>query len=225
MTCDSLASTCLEKWTRFAQNVERPVACVFCCHPRVWLNGWRYRSASVWHNEQVVHVVDIPCRRTKCASCKQSWVLRPPEVCTRRHYQPCVISAALSQYLFDSKASYPSVAIRFGSTCRTIGRWLQSITTCVEPSSLVRQLVFILNVPIVPAVLPVRSMERKGRSLAKQKLLTQVAEVLGCLEAWAQALGLEPPGLRAWSQATSIPPCTDLSHVLHSPTMPKDNLR
>jgi hypothetical protein len=117
-----------------------------------------------------------------------------------------VVAVVVSQYLFDAVASLPSVARLVGCACRTVGRWLHSVATCVQPSALVRALVSVLNAPVVPSVLPVLSMERKARSLAKQTLLNQAAEALACLEAWAQGHGLEPPGLMAWSQAQSVPP-------------------
>ncbi len=115
-----------------AAGVEKPSACVFCCHPTVWWNGSRERAVTVLLGVVVLDVAKIFCRRVRCAQCKKSWTLRPPWMTAQRQIQLSVVAMAVAKVMF---AQQEPAKVRFVSqeaaakvvrcSRRAVGRWVR----------------------------------------------------------------------------------------------------
>jgi hypothetical protein len=167
---------------------------VYCGHERIWRNGCRKRSATVLTEDgEIVHVPELECPRVKCARCKKSWTLRPPELMARRHYQLSVVAEACGQYLCDADTSLGSAASRATATRWSVARWLRWLSEVLDPAELGRRLLTIIGAPILPRV---PAVPRKSSCTTQRTMmLERAASVLALTEALAQALGREPPGL------------------------------
>jgi hypothetical protein len=116
-----------------AAGVEKPLACVFCCHSRVWWNGDRGRAVTVLVLDLVLHVAGIRCRRVRCAKCKTSWTLRPEWITPQRQVQLTVVAMVVAKVLFNQQeagakepfVSQESAGKAVGCSRRTVGRWLR----------------------------------------------------------------------------------------------------
>lgn len=183
-------------WDTFVRKVEKPSACIFCGHRRVWWNGGRTRSASVRTSEGNIHLAQVRCRRVKCADCLRSWVLRPPGIAPHRHYQLCVVASAVSHYLFDREATQATVAQEHQCSERTVGRWMRWIARVAEPAILQRMLLEATRNPILVPFREVANLARKARNAARLEILPRAARVLAAFETLGAAMGMEPPGLR-----------------------------
>jgi hypothetical protein len=185
-----------QRWRRCYETAEKPERCIYCGGTRINFNGSRKRSASVLVLMVVVHVAEILCRRVKCAACRKSWTLRPPELVAHKHFQLCVVARAVSRYLFEPAGTLTGMASEHGCSRRTVKRWLVWTSSIAEPATLLRKVVEATDAPLVPRLCQVERLSRKARTPLGQ-LLRQAAEVLGLMERLGSAWGLEPPGLRA----------------------------
>lgn len=183
------------RWERFADTVARPGGCLWCGHPRVLWNGFRIRSASVWGAGRVVHLPRIRCRRVRCQACRRSWTLRPRGLMPQRHYQLSVIAEAMASYLLEPESSQAGVARAMGCARRTVGRWLRWLAGVAEPRDLQRHLLAVSQEPVLPSLGGALVKIDAVRDAVRRQLLERAAEILSLIEALAQALGLEPPGL------------------------------
>jgi hypothetical protein len=140
-----------EAWDRFYETAARPKACLFCGGEGVWWDGTRVRTASVRAGGITVHVAGIRCRRVCCAerACGKSWCLYPPGLAPRRHFQACVVSAALQDYLYAPDASQERTAQRHGCVRRTLGRWVRWVAGLAEPSALEERTLAASGEPIL----------------------------------------------------------------------------
>jgi len=186
-------------WECFCRTVARPAACPVCCGTRIWWNGFGERSASVRLGDETFHVSGIRFRRVLCAdsACRHRWSLLPPGLAPRRHFQSCVVSAAVQEYLFAPGASQESTAHRHGCSRRALGRWIGWLAGLVEPAVIQERILAAQGEPILAPVRAVARLARKARSQARSKVLEAAALVLCHLEALAAALGLAPVGLRS----------------------------
>lgn len=189
------ARSIVERLLRWSKEAVRPRRCVYCEHERIWFNGRRKRSATVLTEDgEIVHVPELECPRVKCARCKKSWTLRPPELMARRHYQLSVVAEACGQYLSDADTSLESVAGRVTATRWSVGRWLKWLSEVLDPAELGRRLLAIVGAPILPRA---PAFSRTSRCTERTMMLERAASVFALTEALAQVLGREPPGLSA----------------------------
>jgi hypothetical protein len=182
----------------FAQEVAKPVACIFCGSPHVRWNGKRLRSASVLSDDGVIHLIEICCRRAKCGAkdCLRGWSLRPPGLAPHKHYQLCVVASAVSSYLFAPETNQAAVAQTHECSERMMGRWLHWVSEIADPAILQRRVIEVAKEVILVPVRDVENLARKARNAIRQEILPRAAQVLASFEALGMALGLEPPGLR-----------------------------
>lgn len=185
-------------WDEFAETVARPEGCPVC-GARVWWDGFSQRTASVRRGGKTVHVDGIRCHRARCADsgCKYRWCLFPPGLGPRRHFQACVVTDAVQEYLFSEDASQASTAERHGCSRRTLGRWLSWLAGLAEPAVIQERILDAQDQPVLAPVRAVTNLLRKACSEASRKLLETAALVLAHFEGLAMAMGLEPPGLRS----------------------------
>jgi len=192
-----------EGWDRFYETAARPEACLFCGGERaVWWNGTRVRTASVRAGGTTVHVAGIRCRRVRCAepACGKSWCLYPPGLAPRGHFQPCVVSAALQDYLYAPDASQERTAQRHGCVRRTLGRWVRWVAGLAEPCVLEARTLAAAGEPILAPLRDVADLARKARGEAQRAVLESAALVLALLEGLAGHSGLP---LRLWEACSS----------------------
>lgn len=187
-----------KRWHEFAETVGRPDGCPIC-NARVWWDGTRTRTASVRLSGKTVHIGGICCRRARCADdgCSHRWCLFPPGLGPRRHFQACVVSEAVQEYLFAPDASQESTAERYECSRRTLGRWVGWLAGLAEPAVIQERILVAQDEPVLAPLRAVTSLFRKTCSEVARKLLETAALVLAHLEALAMARGLEPPGLRS----------------------------
>lgn len=186
-----------ERWRWYYENVQRPGQCIYCGGARINFNGSRKRSASVLIVAAVVYLAELCCRRVKCAECKKSWTLRPPELVAHKHFQLCVTARAVSRYLFDPDSTLSGVGSEHNCSRKTVKRWLGWTAAMAEPAVLMRKLVEAADAPLVPRLRAVGRLARKARNAVGRGVLERAAEVLALMECLCSAWGLEPPGLRA----------------------------
>jgi len=186
-----------EQWQRYYETVPRPKRCLLCSGDRIYFNGSRCRSASVWADDQVVYISDFVCRRVKCNQCRHSWTLRPPGVIAHKHFQLCVLSRAMSDYLFDPGSKFSAVGQAYRCSRKTVKRWVCWTANIASVDHLLGQIVLAADAPILPRLGQVTGLCRKARDAAMQKVMKTAAQVLSLLECLCSALQLEPPGLKA----------------------------
>jgi len=186
-----------ERWRGFYENGEKPGHCIFCGGIRINFNGSRKRSASVLILAVVVYLAEVCCRRVKCADCRKSWTLRPPELVAHKHFQLCVVARATSSYLFEPEATLTGVGSEHNCSRHTVKRWLGWTAALAEPAILLGKVLEAVEAPLLPRLRPVERPARKAGNAAGRLVLRRAAEVLGLLEDLCSAWELEPPGLRA----------------------------
>ena len=184
-----------ESWDCFYEARRRPGACPECRASRVWWNGSPSRAASALVDGAVCHFRDVRCRRAKCRSCGNRWVVRPPGISPNRHYQLCVVAHAVSGYLFGERVTQAKVAQEHDCSERTVGRWLRWAGQVASPVALQREILEASG-PILPAIPAVANLARKARTAVRRQIVTRAAQILSLLEALGMARCLEPPGLR-----------------------------
>jgi hypothetical protein len=184
-----------EQWDLYLERVEKPGSCIFCEGDRLYWNGYRERSASVLIGDEVVYLVDILCKRVKCAEpeCSKSWTLRPPGLMPRRHYQLCVVAHGLMKFFSDSHETLTSVAEAHCCSRRTVGRWMHWITGIAEPSDLLCRLYHISKQAALISVFKVYEIFKK----TPNKIVFHGTVKNFCfLEALGRPYGYAPPGFR-----------------------------
>ena len=186
-----------ESCRRYYENAEKPRRCIFCQAGRIAWNGSRRRSASVMILTAVVYFAELCCRRVKCSECKKSWTLRPPGLVAHKHFQLCVVSKALTQYLFEEPGTLSSVGSRYQCSRKTVKRWVYWTAAIAEPAILLHQVLVATDAPVLPRLRKVAQVCKKARDAVMQKVVKRAAEVLGLMECLCSAWQLEPPGLRA----------------------------
>lgn len=139
----------------------------------------------------LVYLAGLTCRRVKCASCKVSWVLRPPGVIAHKQYQADVVALALAEYLL-AKRSQEQVAARIGCSRRTVGRWIGWTAEMAEPDVLAAELLRATDEPVLPRAQGVPGIAW-DEAMAPRP--SRAGDVLGLMEALASAWGLAAPGL------------------------------
>lgn len=184
------ATSCKDRWQEFFDRNEVPKSCRSCGDPHVARNGTAERSAIVREADETATIDEIPLRRVRCRECRRSWRLYPPGLLPRRRFQLCVVSEAVSTYLFDPAATRPAVAAVATCAVRTVGRWLHWLAGVAEPAHVQARLVEVLDEVVVPLFFDVVI-----RNEAVGGLLRRAAANLVLIEALARALGLAPPGL------------------------------
>lgn len=187
------AATLKQKWAEFFDTVARPTGCEACGSDRVAWNGHGTRTASVHVGGRTEFLDDIRCRRVRCGTCRVSWMLRPSGLQARRHYQPCVVEAATSEYV-SGETIRASVAQRHGCSRRTLGRWLGRLAA-MGTSRLSAWLAALTDRPLRLPLRRVVDLQRKAGTTAGRCRLELAAEVLGLVTALGEAMGLEPPVL------------------------------
>jgi len=183
-------TSCAAVWREFFDRDEIPAACRSCGDPHVTRDGTAERSAIVRQGEATVAIDGIRLRRVQCGECDTSWRLYPPGLLPRRRYQLCVVSEAVSTYLFDPEATRPAVAEVATCAVRTVGRWFRWVAGVAEPAQLQARLVEVLDEVVVPLFPDVVI-----RNHAVGGLLRRAATNLVGIETLARAIGLAPPGL------------------------------
>lgn len=175
---------------------QRPIECIFCHSTRVWWNGRSERTASVIQGDHVKHVTGIVQRRARCASCRDSWIVRLLKMFPARHFQLEVVAEALAQYLFNANATQHGVAAWATCAVRTLRRWIGWVGSVTTPRELVARLVELTGQP-VRLKNPMGETLQKGACASRRLLARTAGWNLVLLEAIGAAIGLEPPGLRA----------------------------
>jgi hypothetical protein len=190
MNPESLREKLMACFEAFAEDLERPRGCIQCSSADpVWWNGWRIRSVSLYSGDQMIYLPKVRLRLVRCPRCRSSWTLWPPGLIPHRHYQPCVVSHALSQ-LLGSGASEEQVAAAVGCARQTVGRWLRWIATLAEPATLARRLLQATGEPVVPSLAWAQRHLEAVRDATRRALLERAAEVLTLLEALATVQGV-----------------------------------
>jgi hypothetical protein len=169
-----------QRWEEVTERADRPTACVFCGHGRVWWNGFRVRTATVLVASVVVFLNGVRCRRVKCArkGCRRSWTVHPEGVMPRRHYQLSVVAPAMTRHLLEG-ISQERVAEEHTCSRRTVSRWLHWLGDVAEPGALARRLMEASEVPVLPGA------------------AWRAAENLCLFEALGAAMGMGSPGLQS----------------------------
>lgn len=191
-----------EEWDRFFETVEKPGSCIFCWCSQIYWNGQRERTASVLIEDKVAYLIDLLCRRVKCANgeCKKSWTLRPPGLMPRRHYQLCVVAHGTNEFLFHPHSTITSVAHEHQCSRRSVGRWLKWIGEIADPSKLIRRLFFVSKEREVTSKSKISEMIRKAANVGK-KAFQRTTKNFCILEALGMAYRYEPPGFRGMIEA------------------------
>lgn len=187
----------VQQWRRYYETVPRPKQCLFCSGQRIHFNGSRCRSASVWSDEQVVYISDFVCRRVKCKQCHCGWTLRPPGMVAHKHYQLCVLSRAVGDYLFDPVGTLSAVGQAYRCSRQTVKRWVCWSAGIASAEYLLSQIVSASDAPLLPRLGQVTELCRKARESTTQKVMKTAAQVLSLMECLCSGWQLEPPGLKA----------------------------
>jgi transposase-like protein len=182
----------------------RPSTCVSCNGGRIWFDGWRVVHTIVLDDGQRHRFEQgLPLQRVVCASCDQSWVLRPAWLYPHRSFEPDVAEAAALAYLTEPAATYAAVAKAFGCATSTAWRWVSWVAGLGEPATVVAATARID--PATPAAdLVPREVPQdhpKARSEARSRVLLRALQLLVALAAFAR-VQVHPPddpsALRFW---------------------------
>lgn len=184
------ATSWADRWQEFFDRNEVPKLCRSCGDTHVARNGTAERSAIVREGDETATINAIQLRRVRCRDCQTSWRLYPPGLLPRRRYQLCVVSEAVTTYLFDPEATRPAVAKVATCAVRTVGRWLHWLAGVAEPAHVQARLVEVLDEVVVPWFGDVVI-----RNDAVGDLLRRAAANLALIETLARSLGMAPPGL------------------------------
>ncbi len=176
-------------------KVKNPDKCLFCEGHKIWKNGNNIRTATLIYMGIIIFVDDLVCPRFKCSLCRKSWQLRPPEIVPHKHFQMCIISQAISHYLFEDDSTLKKEARNHKCSQRTVARWICWLSTIAKPSVLQKHIVEAVGA-IIPNAPILRNFLHRSCGKLDEKL-NRVAEILSLLEVLASAWKLEPPGLRA----------------------------
>lgn len=167
-------------------------SCPRCGSEHVWFNGIRLRKASLFDGETVSYVANVPARRLKCGVCRARWSRAPDRVPSRAHYQPCVVSRAVAEVVLGDDGTLSSAAREYDCHRRTLGRWVERVSSVAEPATLAREIVSEAGAPVLPAP-PVKTMTTS--SVRMRAFGARAVWILALLDALASLRGLEPPGL------------------------------
>lgn len=143
-----------------------------------------------------VHVAEVWQRRLRCSACGADGIHRPPGLLPNKHFQPCVIARAVSEYLHGG-TSLEDVAVAHGLSRRTLARNLPWMAAIADPAVLLTKLVEAVDAVVLPAKREIAKRLQALRNETRRRILERAAQVLALTEALASALELEPPGLRA----------------------------
>ena len=166
-----------------------PPPCIgSCVDGKVWRDGVRWRTATLWLEGCAEFVADIPARRFLC-SCGKRWFLAAESVPERAHYQPCVVAQAVAA---DGCGEEPSgaVARRFGCHLRTLWRMVDRVAQLLG-GGLAGELLKAVGEPMLPGRPALRARQSERRATAAERSVA----ALGMLEALAGQRGLAPPRL------------------------------
>ena len=145
----------------------------------------------------------LPLQRVTCATCNQSWTLRPAWLYPHRTFEPDVAEAAALAYLSEPAATYAAVAAAFGAATTTAWRWVSWVGRLAEPAGVIAATARID--PATPAadIVPrdVPQDHPKARSEARRGLVLRALQLLVALAAFAR-VQVHPPddpsALRFW---------------------------
>jgi hypothetical protein len=184
-------------WDEFHRSARKPQACVECGRgDRLGWNGRSCRSASVREGDRTMHVAEVRQRRLRCSACGADWIHRPPGLLPNKHFQPCVIARAVSEYLHGGE-SLEVVAAAHGLSRRTLARNLPWVAGIADPAVLLAKVIEAADAVVLPAAREIARRFEALRHPVRVATLHRAAQVLALMEALASALQLEPPGLRS----------------------------
>jgi uncharacterized membrane protein YcjF (UPF0283 family) len=118
-------------------------------------------------------------------------------VIAHKHFQLCVLSRAVGDYLFDPGSTLSAVGQAYRCSRKTVKRWVYWTASIASADHLLGQIVSAADAPLLPRLGKVTQLCRKARDAAKQKVMKTAAQVLSLMECLCSALQLEPPGLKA----------------------------
>jgi hypothetical protein len=166
-----------------------PSPCIgSCVDGKVWCDGVRWRTATLWLEGGAEFVADIPARRFRC-SCGERWFVAAEGVPERAHYQPCVVAQAVAADACSEESSV-AVARRIGCHLRTLWRMVDRVAQLLG-GGLAGELLKASGEPMLPGRPALRARQSERRATAAERSMA----ALGLLEALASQRGLAPPGL------------------------------
>lgn len=197
MTLPQVAAHLKEQIHRAVERLPLPCRCIRCSGIRLgWKDRSRTRSATLLHEGHGEYLDEIPVLRVRCLDCGKNWTLQPPGILSRKHYQPCVATQAVSRVVAEPGASQRQVAEEVGCSRRQVGRWLDWVGSLATPDDLQARVVEEADAPVVVDQPPLARRCRPAYTAARQAVLSRAARVLALLEILGCVWGLEPPGLR-----------------------------
>jgi hypothetical protein len=113
-----------------------------------------------------------------------------------KHYQLCVLTSAVSDYLFDPAGTLVAVSQAYRCSRQTVKRWLCWTASIASANHLLGQIVSSSDAPILPRLGQVTQLCRKAREAAMQQVMKTAAQILSLMECLCSAWQLEPPGLK-----------------------------
>jgi len=184
-------------FARLVERVALPTHCICCSGIRLgWKDRSRTRSATLLHEGHSEYLDEIPVLRVRCLDCGKNWTLQPPGILSRKHYQPCVATQAVSLVVAEPGASQRQVAEEVGCSRRQVGRWIGWVGSLASPDDLQARVVEEADAPVMVDQPPLARRCRQAYTAARQAVLARAARVLALLEVLGCVWGLEPPGLR-----------------------------
>lgn len=159
----------------------------------MWHDGRSPRSATLLVDTEMMFVPAVDQRRKRCGVCSARWVHRPDGISSRAHYQPCVVSHALSELGTDPAATTITVAETIACAPSTVRRWGARVAELADPAAIASAMVREADEPVLPQLpIEIASPQRSPRLRA---LLLRAIQVLVLLEALASLRGIAPPAL------------------------------
>lgn len=178
---------------RWAEQYDERPPCPAGCVGAVWHDGGRLRKATLLIDGVPSFASDIAQRRNHCRVCGKSYTHDPEAITSRAHYQPCVVSRAITELGTTPETSTTLVAAQIGCVTSTVRRWVERVAALAEPAQLASRLVQEAGEPVLPAVPLVLAAPQRSPRLGP--LLLRALAVLVLLEALASIAGYAPPAL------------------------------
>jgi len=183
---------------------ERPAQCPLCDGVRIWFDGWRFVFCVVLADGVPHRFEDgLPLQRVKCAVCKRAWTLRPAFLYPHRGFAPDVSEAAVLSYLSRPEATYKETGQAFGSSARSVWRWVGWSAGLVKAPAVLAEAERLggsgQSASLVPREVP--QDHPKAYSPERERTLVDAFQGLVALAVWSRAQPLPPNDsspLRFW---------------------------